>query len=78
MPVYVPEPVVRKLPEDKELLGEYLYPLVEERAPQLAAKITGMLLEMEVKHIHNIILDSNQLNKWVTKALSILNKVEQT
>jgi len=76
MPRYIPEPAVRKLPEDKEVLGEYLYPLVEERTPQYAAKITGMFLEMEIKQIHSLINDSNQLDKWVSKALSVLNKAE--
>lgn len=75
-PMPVAEPPLRELPEDKEQLGEYLYPLVEERAPQFAAKITGMLLEMQTEQIHNIIRDTNQLNKWVTKALSILNKAD--
>lgn len=76
-PTYPAEPSVRELPEDKETLGEYLYPLVEERAPQFAAKITGMFLEMEVKQLHNLIRDTNQLDKWVAKALSVLNKNEK-
>lgn len=60
------------LPTDKEQLGEYLYPLVEAKDAQNAAKITGMLLEMEVDQIHNIIRNQVQLDKWISEALKIL------
>ncbi|MDR3736452.1 MAG: hypothetical protein P4L10_13065 [Acidobacteriaceae bacterium] len=63
----------QQLPTDKEQLGEYLYPLVEAKDAKNAAKITGMLLEMEVDQIHNIISDQGQLDKWITEALKVLN-----
>ena len=68
---------MRELPNDKEQLGEYLYPLVEMKNPQYAAKITGMLLEMEIEAVHNIIRDANQLDKWIAEALRVLSKTEQ-
>ena len=71
------EPPMRELPNDKEQLGEYLYPLVEMKNPQYAAKITGMLLEMEIEAVHNIIRDANQLDKWIAEALRVLSKTEQ-
>lgn len=77
MPMPVAEPPAGELPNDKEQLGEYLYPLVELKNPQYAAKITGMLLEMDVKQIHNILLDQNQLDKWIDEALRVLTKSEQ-
>jgi polyadenylate-binding protein len=72
----MPEPVISELPNDKEQLGEYLYPRVETKAPMYAAKITGMLLEMDVKQIHSIIMDATQLDKWISEAMRILNKAE--
>lgn len=78
VPAPVPVPVetpARELPNDKDLLGEYLYPLVEMKNPQNAAKITGMLLEMEIDQIHNIIKDPNQLDKWTNEALRVLYRV---
>ena len=73
-----PQPApIRDLPNDKEALGEYLYPLVEQRQPVNAAKITGMLLEMELEQIHNIIRDQAQLDKWIGEALRVLSKTEQ-
>eukprot|EP01022_Parablepharisma_sp_SALTPOND_P000816 TRINITY_DN105101_c2_g1_i1.p1 TRINITY_DN105101_c2_g1~~TRINITY_DN105101_c2_g1_i1.p1 ORF type:complete len:637 (+),score=55.87 TRINITY_DN105101_c2_g1_i1:218-1912(+) len=78
MPPYQAQPAPRaepqpSLPTDKEQLGEQLYPLVELKDDKNAAKITGMLLEMEVDQIHNIIRDPTQLDKWIAEALKVLN-----
>ncbi|MDR3736094.1 MAG: hypothetical protein P4L10_11225 [Acidobacteriaceae bacterium] len=77
MPVPAPEAPVRELPNDKEQLGEYLYPLVEMKNPANAAKITGMLLEMEVDQLQNIIRNPAQLDKWIAEAMKVLAKSEQ-
>ncbi len=47
--------------------------MVESKDKQNAAKITGMLLEMEIEQIHNIIKDPAQLDKWISEALKVLN-----
>jgi polyadenylate-binding protein len=60
------------LPNDKELLGERLYPLVERKNPTNASKITGMLLEMEIEQIQNIIRDPSQLDKWISEAMKVI------
>lgn len=82
MPPYMPpippppppaavEQIPMTLPNDKDQLGEYLYALVEKKNPQNAAKITGMLLEMEIDQIQNIIRNQSQLDKWITEALKV-------
>ena len=76
VPPSVPMEAVRPeqgLPQDKEQLGEYLYPLVESKDQKNAAKITGMLLEMEIEQIHGIIRNPTQLDKWISEALKVLN-----
>lgn len=60
------------LPNDKEALGEMLYPLVEKKNPKNASKITGMLLEMEVEHIHSILRSNSELDRWIAEALKVL------
>lgn len=60
-----------ELPNDKEVLGEVLFPLVQQTNPESASKITGMLLEMEVDQIHNLIRNPTELSKWVNEALKV-------
>ncbi len=72
-PMPAPVEQAQPLPNDKEQLGEQLYPLVEQKDSKNAAKITGMLLEMEVDQIHNIIRNPAQLDKWISEALKVLN-----
>jgi hypothetical protein len=75
-PVYQPErpvaPQPQILPNDKDTLGELLYPKVQEKNPENASKITGMLLEMEIDQIHHIIQDPGQLDKWMAEAVKVL------
>lgn len=84
MPAYMPYPQVpvqeavvvpqqQVLSNDKETLGEHLYALVDKKDSKNAAKITGMLLEMEIEQIHDIIRNPNQLDKWISEALKVLD-----
>lgn len=59
------------LPTDKDALGEQLYAKIEAVNPGNAAKITGMLLEMEVAQIQAMLRDQTQLDKWITEALKV-------
>jgi len=66
---------IANLPEDKRkhVIGERLYPLVQEVEPTLAPKITGMILEMDNTEIIEL-LDSRQaLEKKIQEALHVLS-----
>jgi polyadenylate-binding protein len=58
--------------QQKQLLGEKLFPLIGEREPTLAGKITGMLLEMENSDILHLIDTPEALNEQVDEALTVL------
>ena len=51
--------------EQKQMLGEKLYPIIQSMQPELAGKITGMLLEMENSEILHMLEDSASLTSKV-------------
>ncbi|KAL1224370.1 Polyadenylate-binding protein 7 [Cardamine amara subsp. amara] len=56
----------------KQKLGERLYPLVEKRHPQLAAKITGMLVEMDNLELLVMLESPEYLAAKVDEAYEVL------
>ncbi|BFZ57089.1 Protein phosphatase PP2A regulatory subunit B [Savitreella phatthalungensis] len=56
----------------KQMLGEALYPKVQQSEPALAGKITGMLLEMDNAEILALLEDDEQLKGKVSEALDVL------
>ena len=60
-------------PPDRQrmLLGESLYPLVARSQPQLAGKITGMLLEIDQSEILHLIETPDALNSKIEEALQV-------
>mmetsp|Transcript_20687 Transcript_20687/g.50987 ORF Transcript_20687/g.50987 Transcript_20687/m.50987 type:complete len:153 (-) Transcript_20687:215-673(-) len=58
--------------EQKQMLGEKLYPVIYEKQPQLAGKVTGMLLEMDNSEILHLLESPEALNEKVEEALHAL------
>eukprot|EP00993_Chasmostoma_nieuportense_P005299 NODE_592_length_2042_cov_101.207833_g550_i0.p1 GENE.NODE_592_length_2042_cov_101.207833_g550_i0~~NODE_592_length_2042_cov_101.207833_g550_i0.p1 ORF type:complete len:612 (+),score=174.25 NODE_592_length_2042_cov_101.207833_g550_i0:113-1948(+) len=60
--------------QQKNTLGERLFSAIAEQHPELAAKITGMLLEMDNLEILRLLDNSAQLNGKVQEALDVLQR----
>jgi len=63
--------------QQKQILGEKLFPLVMMRNEEHAPKITGMLLDMEVSDILHLILDQDALDLKVNEAVSVLKEHQE-
>jgi len=59
--------------EQKQMLGERLFPLIQRMHPDLAGKITGMLLEIDNSDLVHMLEDSNSLKGKVEEAVSVLH-----
>ena len=55
-----------------QLLGEQLYPLVAQQEPEQAAKITGMLLEMDRAEVLLLLESPDALQAKVAEAMAVL------
>jgi len=60
--------------EQKQLLGEALYPLIAHREPDHAPKITGMLLEMETAEVLHLLESPEDLIAKVEEAADLLRQ----
>ncbi|RPB24834.1 polyadenylate binding protein [Terfezia boudieri ATCC MYA-4762] len=60
--------------QQKQILGEALYPKIHEMNPGLAGKITGMLLEMSNEELLALIDDQAALRQKVDEALSVYDE----
>ena len=64
--------------QQKQLLGERLFPLIQNVEPHLAGKITGMLLEMDNGELLNLLESPDALNAKIMEALSVLQMHSET
>lgn len=57
------------------MLGESLYPLVEQLENDHAAKVTGMLLEMDQTEVLHLLESPDALKSKVGEAMEVLRSV---
>merc|ERR1712178_199035 len=58
--------------EQKQMLGERLFPLIQNMYPELAGKITGMLLEIDNSELVHMLEHSESLKGKVDEAVAVL------
>jgi len=58
--------------QQKQLLGERLFPLISQVQPASAGKITGMLLEMDNGELLSLLESPEALNAKIMEAVSVL------
>ncbi|KAK0210819.1 polyadenylate binding protein [Desarmillaria ectypa] len=59
--------------EQKQMLGEVIYMKIAASQPDLAGKITGMLLEMDNAELLHLLENNDAMNSKVNEALSVLH-----
>jgi polyadenylate-binding protein len=58
--------------EQKQMLGERLFPLIQNMQPELAGKITGMLLEIDNTELLHMLESRESLKAKVEEAIAVL------
>lgn len=71
--------VLASAPEERQrqMIGEQLFPLVQQRQPEKAGKITGMLLEMATDELLALLEDPAALDENITEALAVLDRDDE-
>lgn len=64
--------------EQKQMLGEVIYMRIVSTQPELAGKITGMLLEMDNNELLSLLESEDAMNNKVAEALKVLQDYAAT
>ncbi|KAK2995227.1 hypothetical protein RJ640_006966 [Escallonia rubra] len=63
--------------QQRTMLGENLYPLVDQLEHEHTAKVTGMLLEMDQTEVLHLLESPDALKAKVAEAMEVLRNVQQ-
>jgi len=63
--------------EQKQMLGEVIYMRIVPSQPELAGKITGMLLEMDNAELLHLLENPDAMGSKVSEALAVLQEFAQ-
>merc|ERR1712168_928129 len=66
------QPTAAQPQEQKQMLGERLFPLIQQMYPDLAGKITGMLLEIDNSELLHMLESRESLKAKVEEAVAVL------
>lgn len=79
MPISALATALANAPPDQQrtMLGESLYPLVDQLEHEMAAKVTGMLLEMDKTEVLHLLESPDALKAKVSEAMEVLRNVAQ-
>ncbi|KAK2466868.1 hypothetical protein APHAL10511_001126 [Amanita phalloides] len=64
--------------EQKQMLGEVIYMNIVSSQPELAGKITGMLLEMDNNELLHLLENGDAMNAKVNEALAVLHEYSKS
>uniref|UniRef100_A0A672TYA0 PABC domain-containing protein n=1 Tax=Strigops habroptila TaxID=2489341 RepID=A0A672TYA0_STRHB len=64
--------------EQKQMIGERLYPLIHAMHPMLAGKITGMLLEIDNSELLLLLESPDSLHSKIEEAVAVLQAHQAT